>query len=128
MLRPAYLPILRHKSRVEHRRAMSALDEQIRSHYREVADKYGASSRSAMEDDYVREKELEWISRYRGILASKAQRPLKVLDLGCGNGYTLEQHLAEGARDQFWGVDFSEELLSIARSRNLSGCQLQQGD
>lgn len=107
---------------------MSAVDEQILEHYRQVAEKYGESSRSTMEDDYVREKELEWITRYHNFLAQRAQRPLNVLDLGCGNGFALARLLANGSQDRFWGVDFSEELLTIARQRNLRGCELTKGD
>ncbi|HTV53519.1 MAG TPA: hypothetical protein VMI06_01230, partial [Terriglobia bacterium] len=62
-----------------------ASDELIRSHYRQVAQKHGASPRSTMEDDFVREKELECIRAYRALLHARRPEPLQILDLGCGN-------------------------------------------
>lgn len=103
-------------------------DELIRSHYQKVAEAHGGSPRSTMEDDYVREKELEWILRYRESLRGSHRRPLEILDLGCGNGYTLEKVRAASADDHLSGVDFSEDLLAIACSRNLPGCSFAQGD
>jgi len=81
-----------------------------------------------MEDDHVREKELEWICSYLDLLRQRYQRPLNVLDLGCGNGYALATLLRTASPDRFWGVDFSEELVRIAGSRNLPNCTLMQGD
>jgi ubiquinone/menaquinone biosynthesis C-methylase UbiE len=103
-------------------------DEVIRAHYKVVAEQYGASPRSSMEDEFVRSKELECIANFHGFVKEEAQRPLKVLELGCGNGYALERLAALDRADQFWGVDFSEELLSIARGRALPNCLLSQGD
>jgi ubiquinone/menaquinone biosynthesis C-methylase UbiE len=103
-------------------------DELIRSHYRQVAQRHGASPRSSMEDDYVRDQELESISGYRGRLRGRSQRPLEILDLGCGNGYALARLSASVPPDRLWGIDFSDELLEIARSRQLPGCTFIQGD
>lgn len=100
-------------------------DDLIRAHYREVARKQGASPRSSMEDDYVREKELEWILSYRDLLRRTHRRALQILDLGCGNGFALA---SLGGGDRLFAVDFSEELLEIARSRDLPGCTLTLGD
>ena len=103
-------------------------DELVRAHYRHVAESHGASPRSGMEDDYVREKELEWISRCQDLLRLRHHQPLQILDLGCGNGYALARLSDKPLPDRYWGVDFSEDLLEIAKSRNLSGCVLMQGD
>jgi ubiquinone/menaquinone biosynthesis C-methylase UbiE len=103
-------------------------EELIRAHYRRVAEVHGTSPRSTMEDEFVRQKELEWITSYRDLLRLRNGAPLKILDLGCGNGYTLALLGKATPPDQFWGVDFSEELLEIARSRGLANCALMQGD
>ena len=103
-------------------------DELVRAHYRQVAQTHGASPRSSMEDDHVRERELEWISSYHNLLRQRCQRPLNILDLGCGNGYALTTLLRTASPDHFWGVDFSEELLRIAESRSLPNCILMEGD
>jgi ubiquinone/menaquinone biosynthesis C-methylase UbiE len=103
-------------------------DELIRAHYRAVAEKQGASPRSSMEDDFVRGKEIECIVNFYRFIKQEAQHPLKVLEVGCGNGYALELLSPLDGTDQFWGVDFSEELLSIASKRQLLNCVFMQGD
>ena len=102
-------------------------DQLIREHYREVAEKHGASSRSSMEDDVVRQKEIEWIGKTLQVLQVRHQDRLKVLDLGCGNGFALQALSELYPACRFWGIDFSEELLTIARARNLR-LELSQGD
>jgi len=103
-------------------------DELIRAHYRAVAEKYGESPRSSMEDDFVRGKEIDCIVNFYRFIKEDAQHPLKVLEVGCGNGYALELLSSVDGTDQFWGVDFTEELLSIARKRQLPNCVFMQGD
>jgi ubiquinone/menaquinone biosynthesis C-methylase UbiE len=103
-------------------------DELIRTHYREVAQKHGASPRSSMEDDFVREKELEWIVDFYRVVSKEAQHSLRVLEVGCGNGYALNMLSRLDGADQFLGIDFSEDLLSIASARQLSNCLFKAGD
>ena len=103
-------------------------DELIRAHYKTVAEKHGPSPRSSMEDDFVRNKEIECILNCYRFVKEEAQRPLKVLEVGCGNGYALEVLSSLDRTDRFWGVDFSEDLLSIAHKRELPNCMFMQGD
>src|SRR5437660_3719880 len=53
---------------------------------------------------------------------------LRVLDLGCGNGYALSVLAQAQPALRYCGVDFSEELLAIAKSRALSGCEFKEAD
>jgi ubiquinone/menaquinone biosynthesis C-methylase UbiE len=103
-------------------------DELIREHYRAVAETHGASPRSTMEDEFVRAKEIECITNFHRFMKEEEQRPLQVLEVGCGNGYALEVLSSANEDDRFWGLDFSEELLSIARQRPLRNCTFLQGD
>lgn len=102
-------------------------DHLIRQHYREIAEKHGASPRSSMEDEFVRRKELEWITAFVGAVGSRS-KPLRILDLGCGNAYTLEQVARAHPRHKYVGVDFTEELLAIARGRKIKNAEFSQGD
>lgn len=102
-------------------------DQLIRKHYQDVAAKHGASSRSSMEDDFVREKEVEWILGFVSALDRREQRVIDILDLGCGNGYTLERVATAHPRHRYSGLDFTEELLAIARGRGVGG-DFRQGD
>ena len=103
-------------------------DEVIRAHYKVVAEKHGASPRSSMEDEFVRSKEIECILNVYRFSKEKSQQPLKVLEIGCGNGYALETLASLDRTDQFWGLDFSEELLSIAGARKVPNCVFMQED
>jgi ubiquinone/menaquinone biosynthesis C-methylase UbiE len=103
-------------------------DQLIQKHYREVAQTHGASPRSSMEDDFVRESEITWIKNALRLLQSRAVGGLRVMDLGCGNGFTLQTLVETYPSCSFSGVDFSEDLLAIARNRNLPRTELSQGD
>jgi ubiquinone/menaquinone biosynthesis C-methylase UbiE len=103
-------------------------DQLVKEHYRKVAGEHGASSRSSMEDDVVREKEIEWIRNTLRTLQVRQQSALNVLDLGCGNGFVLQVLADHYPSCRFWGVDFSEDLLAIARARNLLDINLSRGD
>ncbi|MGH3788106.1 MAG: class I SAM-dependent methyltransferase [Pseudonocardiaceae bacterium] len=82
-----------------------------------------------MADEIVRAKEVELIQRFVYLASLKDHtRSLDILDLGCGNGFTLATLLAEHPQHRYHGVDFSEDLLAIARARDLPGCLLSQGD
>ena len=101
-------------------------DDLIREHYRGIASKHGDSPRSSMEDDFVRQKEVEWITTF--LAAVGRGKPLRVLDLGCGNGYTLAQVASAHPRNRYFGLDFTEELLAIARHRDIKRAEFAQGD
>jgi ubiquinone/menaquinone biosynthesis C-methylase UbiE len=103
-------------------------DELIRAHYKAVAEKHGDSPRSSMEDDIVRSKEIECIVNFYRFMKEETQHPLKVLEVGCGNGYALQVLSSLDETDRFWGVDLSEELLSIARKRQVPNCTFMLGD
>jgi SAM-dependent methyltransferase len=102
-------------------------DEIIQSHYKIQAEKHKDSSTSTMEDVIIRQKELESIYTFFG------QRDVRVicndvLEIGCGNGYTLEQLAARYPDAKFHGLDFSHDLLSIAFQRNIPNGSFSQGD
>lgn len=48
-----------------------------------------------------------------------------VLDLGCGNGELQETMYAQGFRGQYTGLDFSKELIALAKSRIPAGAQAE---
>ncbi|MCJ7622532.1 MAG: class I SAM-dependent methyltransferase [Anaerolineaceae bacterium] len=101
----------------------------IRKHYQTQANEYGSSSLSTMAERVVREKEVELIKKFLEIIRKKTSRnDLKILDIGCGNGYTLEVLQKENPSCHFYGLEFTDELLAIARDRNIAGCVLESGD
>lgn len=105
-----------------------ANDQYLLKHYRNIAHQFGASPRSSIRDQVIRETELDFIlSEIFDFVAHRETFP-SVLDLGCGNGYTLSV-----LRDLFpemalAGLEFSPELAKIAQKRNLSHCLIIEGD
>lgn len=82
-----------------------------------------------MEDDIVRERELEFIVQFLAATARAfRKKSRRVLDLGCGNGHTLEVARRAHPANRYCGLDFSRELLAVARARKLPGCELRLGD
>ena len=104
-------------------------DDLIREHYRAQAEKDRDSSLSTIGERVVREKEVELIKNFLSLVLeeSSSDHP-RILDAGCGNGYTLSQLIGCFPSWCFHGLEFTEELLSVAQDRNLKGCMLDQGD
>ena len=102
-------------------------DQVIREHYKIEADKHKDSALCTMEDPITRQKEVNLIQNFFRLPAVQ-EKCKDVLEIGCGNGYTLG-HLGQAFPGYtFMGLDFSEDLLKIARSRNLSEISFEQGD
>ena len=104
-------------------------DALIREHYREQAEKHGDSLLSTIKEQVVRDKELAHIIAFiRSVSHRRPEREFRVLDVGCGNGCTL-QRLTECFEELcFDGLEITPELLQIAESRNLERCRLCAGD
>jgi SAM-dependent methyltransferase len=85
---------------------MNDLADRIIGHYERHAASWDADRQSSFWNDKV------WHDRFVGKLAPGA----KVLDLGCGSGRPVAQHMAEqGLR--VTGVDSSPTMISLCRSR-----------
>ncbi len=102
-------------------------DEVIKEHYKVQAAKHKDSALSTMEDPITRQKEVTIIENFFQ-LPQVAAKTKQVLEIGCGNGYTLNILSPKFSNYNFTGLDFSEDLLEIARSRNLKGVEFLQGD
>jgi len=97
---------------------------EIKELYSQVAKAFGASERSTTEDANIRKLEVQKIIEclrflYRG-------HTLKILEVGCGNGYTAEQ-IAK-LRYQLTCIDFCEPLIEIAKQRNLENVKFFVSD
>lgn len=100
--------------------------ESVRDHYAKQAKKWGDSKLSTMEDANIRDKEVEKILAALRGLKDRLKNPA-VLEVGCGNGYTAEQIIKELGLP-LTCIDFSEELLALARRRRLANVSFSQGD
>jgi ubiquinone/menaquinone biosynthesis C-methylase UbiE len=78
-------------------------------------DEVAASYDRAFSDIRVRRDEWRWLSRRLDLARRELGRPLRVLDLGCGNGallWALRERVACGV-----GVDASAPMIEYARRR-----------
>jgi SAM-dependent methyltransferase len=95
-------------------------DEIIRSHYAKVAKDEGSLSSCTMSDDKTRQIEsnfiLHAIQRYQD---EHKKTHLSVLDVGCGNGYTLELIHSKFPNLLVSGIEFTSELRALANKKNI---------
>jgi len=83
---------------------MREMADRIIDHYERYALAWEADRRTAGWNDKP------WHDRFIGALPSAA----KVLDLGCGSGSPVAQHMAESGL-RITGVDTSSMLISLCR-------------
>lgn len=112
---------------------MPSDDKFTLEYYAEQAKLCGDHWSSTMQDEVVRTKEIEFIeSNLRSfsnwINSQCGNDAINVLDLGCGNGYTTELMTQKFQRAKFWGGDFCDNLLVIAKQRGLPNCQFCECD
>lgn len=97
-------------------------DSKIEQHYQRVAEEHGLSSSSTMADEIIRQVETDAIVQFVGECirqrtAEGISTPATILDVGCGNGYTLKVLLDRYPEQKFVGVEKSDSLRELAESR-----------
>jgi SAM-dependent methyltransferase len=97
-------------------------DALIEQHYRDVARTSGLSPSSTMADEITRRTETDAIVRLVGDalrMRSEDGRsgPAVIMDVGCGNGYTLEVLSDRYREHRGIGIEKSAELRALAASR-----------
>jgi len=103
-------------------------DQLILKHYKKVADNFGLKSRSAMEDPFVREIEIDFILKEIDLYKKSNKQELKILELGSGNGHLLSVLRSRYAKDHLFGIEFSPELCKLATSRDLPHVKIINSD
>jgi SAM-dependent methyltransferase len=92
----------------------------IDKHYTEISSKVGTNWSSTMLDREIREKEIDNLIRL--ILQFKVESDtatLKVLDVGCGNGYVAARLQCEFPFLTIDGIDTNLSMVECANSRGL---------
>lgn len=97
----------------------------VKKHYEEQANEFGASKLMSMKDINVKDMEIIEIIKYLRILKTNYYNP-KILEVGCGNGYTAEK-INEELNLKLTGLDFCEDLVKIAKGRKLEYTNFQVG-
>lgn len=109
-------------------KSVSSRNEIILGHYRKEAEQEGVAGTSTMRDLTTRANEIEAIRSIVTYLTRQAKPVTNLLDLGCGNGYLLSLLSQEFPELDLEGLDYTPELIDIARARSIEDCKIEQGD
>ncbi|PKM82383.1 MAG: hypothetical protein CVU89_05105 [Firmicutes bacterium HGW-Firmicutes-14] len=74
---------------------------------------YGTKPEATTNDVFMRHIEIDYICSY----LSSFGEPLKILDIGCGNGYSTLECKKRVKWHTFTGADYSEEMIRAAREQ-----------
>jgi SAM-dependent methyltransferase len=108
-------------------------DEKILRHYNEVAKTCGTLPASTMADEFVRRRETETILNFVRAVARRAtpavrNTGLTIVDIGCGNGYTLRQLSEAIPGHGYIGIEFNAALRTLAIEQNAKHARVIAGD
>jgi SAM-dependent methyltransferase len=97
-------------------------DTTIQQHYKRIAEEFGLSATSTMADEITRASESKAILQFVSEALSRRRlegisEPAIIMDIGCGNGYTLQQLSEQFPEQHFIGIEKSDELRSLAVNR-----------
>jgi len=100
--------------------------DKIKMHYIKEAKEFGGSKQATMRDINIREKEVEKITSCLNVLKTHFKEP-KILEIGCGNGYTAEQ-IVKQLDVNLMCIDLCEDFIEIAQKRTLENVTFRIGD
>ena len=102
----------------------------INEHYKKEAAEHGLSPLSTMPDIEKRQKEIETIVKITEavIKAHKKKENIRILDLGCGNGFTLKVLREKYPSVILFGVDITKNMVDLVKSRSIENCTIDEGD
>lgn len=104
-------------------------DEIIFKHYQNVAKQYGLAPTSSMKDQVIRDGEINFFVRaISEVLKNKDGAGQSLFDVGCGNGHLLQTLREHFPKLKLYGLEFHPDLCQLAKSRNISECEVVQGD
>ena len=64
-------------------------DHIILNHYEKLAKSFGEGPHCTMQDQVIRQKEIQFFTQEINRFCKSEERAPKILDVGCGNGYLL---------------------------------------
>lgn len=100
----------------------------IKEHYKKLAKDFGSSKEMSMEDTFTKDAEIQDIIRCLCYFRTPQFRNNKVLEIGCGNGFTA-QSISESVNFiSYTGIDFCEELIKSASERNIPDYNFKVGN
>lgn len=100
----------------------------ILEHYRKEAETHGSDASSTMRDEITRGREIAGVQRLMDYLISRGEPTSRLLDIGCGNGYLLSVLRNQFPNMSMSGLEYTPEMVNVARSRDVANCPIVQGD
>jgi SAM-dependent methyltransferase len=98
-------------------------DAAVRRHYDRVAETDGLLPTSTMADEIVRAKEtaliLDFVNEARTLTETR-ESDLTIVDVGCGNGYTLSRIAERYPSARCIGIETNDKLRDLASQRSLT--------
>lgn len=85
----------------------------IKSYWEDQARVLQSDPRATTQDVYMRQIEIDYITEF----LEAQEKPLRVLDIGCGNGYSTIMYKQRVPRHEYIGGDYSEEMIRVADDR-----------
>ena len=100
----------------------------ILEHYHEQAVEHGLEPTSTMADQITREAEVSAVLSGIEYMRNTNESVLRVLEIGCGNGYLLQRMRTQFPDISLTGLDYSPDMVALANKRNIENCTVRQGD
>lgn len=88
--------------------------KEIHKHWETFAQRYGTSILATTKTDTIKKLEIDAFLRMIRKTGLEAKKGLKILEVGCGNGHNCI-YMSKGLSNaQFWGIDYSKEMVEAA--------------
>lgn len=108
---------------------MKEYEKKVMQHYTEVAKEEVDSPLSTMKSEYIRKKETDAIICAINKYKEKNKKKLTIVDIGCGNGYTIFTLSNLFPNEKYVGIEKNDDLRDIAKNREYSAdVNILQGD
>jgi SAM-dependent methyltransferase len=103
---------------------MDPVSQTFAAHYRQCFAEHGATPRGLDWGPRQEDLDLRYHNMLAVIAAEDRQRPVSVLDVGCGYGGLLTYAQAQGLQLRYTGIDLVTEMLEHARAAHPSAAFL----
>jgi SAM-dependent methyltransferase len=97
--------------------------KEIKKFWDSRATEFGPQCEATLREKYLRLLEIKIMKRL-----IRYYRPSKVLDVGCGNGFSTKIYALAFPSTKFFGMDYSEEMINHARNIASPNCSFFVGD